>query len=123
MDAAGKRGNRRPVSAEVDPIGVRRINRYAEVVVALRAWQQRRRSADRRPRTGHSVEAIDTLQAAGGVRHERIQHVGVVGLDAERNSTTPTCCMRSWRTPPDRKSTRLNSSHPSISYAVFCLKK
>src|SRR6266542_6290656 len=31
------------------------------------------------------------------------------------------------RTPvrqrPDRKSTRLNSSHGSISYAVFCLKK
>src|SRR5580765_4563329 len=24
---------------------------------------------------------------------------------------------------PDRKRTRLNSSHPSISYAVFCLKK
>src|SRR5690348_17922583 len=23
----------------------------------------------------------------------------------------------------DRKSTRLNSSHPSISYAVFCLRK
>src|SRR6202165_6264294 len=23
----------------------------------------------------------------------------------------------------DRKSTRLNSSHPTISYAVFCLKK
>src|SRR5438876_8223570 len=38
----------------------------------------------------------------------------------------------SWRRSPDapdlitdedRKSTRLNSSHPSISYAVFCLKK
>src|SRR5690348_18057553 len=28
------------------------------------------------------------------------------------------CCPRT-----DRKSTRLNSSHPSISYAVFCLKK
>src|SRR4051794_41381752 len=27
------------------------------------------------------------------------------------------------RTWSDRKSTRLNSSHPSISYAVFCLKK
>src|SRR3712207_8432192 len=27
------------------------------------------------------------------------------------------------RTPPDRKSTRLNSSHANISYAVFCLKK
>src|SRR5438309_3425157 len=32
-----------------------------------------------------------------------------------------------WRSasppPSDRKSTRLNSSHSSISYAVFCLKK
>src|SRR4051794_41377590 len=27
------------------------------------------------------------------------------------------------RVDEDRKSTRLNSSHPSISYAVFCLKK
>src|SRR6266487_6305514 len=33
---------------------------------------------------------------------------------------------RAWRLlycRQDRKSTRLNSSHPSISYAVFCLKK
>src|SRR5258708_32963124 len=29
--------------------------------------------------------------------------------------------LRSWRS--DRKSTRLNSSHQIISYAVFCLKK
>src|SRR5437773_3668330 len=27
------------------------------------------------------------------------------------------------RSPGDRKSTRLNSSHITISYAVFCLKK
>src|SRR3712207_7787050 len=27
------------------------------------------------------------------------------------------------RIPSDRKSTRLNSSHANISYAVFCLKK
>src|SRR5690606_41569531 len=27
------------------------------------------------------------------------------------------------RSTPDRKSTRLNSSHVKISYAVFCLKK
>src|SRR3712207_6913374 len=27
------------------------------------------------------------------------------------------------RHPEDRKSTRLNSSHANISYAVFCLKK
>src|SRR5258705_9727829 len=31
------------------------------------------------------------------------------------------CASRSSR--PDRKSTRLNSSHLGISYAVFCLKK
>src|SRR6266540_5488697 len=31
---------------------------------------------------------------------------------------------RYWRWSwPDRKSTRLNSSHITISYAVFCLKK
>src|SRR5690606_33586202 len=28
-----------------------------------------------------------------------------------------------WTTVLDRKSTRLNSSHVKISYAVFCLKK
>src|SRR6267378_4015785 len=28
-----------------------------------------------------------------------------------------------WKTYVDRKSTRLNSSHVEISYAVFCLKK
>src|SRR5438067_5730183 len=32
-------------------------------------------------------------------------------------------CWRLDRNTPDRKSTRLNSSHVSISYAVFCLKK
>src|SRR5438309_8574798 len=31
--------------------------------------------------------------------------------------------MRDCRQESDRKSTRLNSSHSSISYAVFCLKK
>src|SRR3712207_7857082 len=31
--------------------------------------------------------------------------------------------MRNQRGQSDRKSTRLNSSHANISYAVFCLKK
>src|SRR2546430_6879409 len=46
----------------------------------------------------------------------------------------PGCVLRSFahgadptrsrtRRNPDRKSTRLNSSHSQISYAVFCLKK
>src|SRR3712207_7541346 len=34
------------------------------------------------------------------------------------------CALGAHRAPePDRKSTRLNSSHANISYAVFCLKK
>src|SRR2546430_3027662 len=36
---------------------------------------------------------------------------------ADRNRRIET------RRTPDRKSTRLNSSHSQISYAVFCLKK
>src|SRR6266704_2208655 len=38
-----------------------------------------------------------------------------------RSVTTTSACCRTTRR--DRKSTRLNSSHVSISYAVFCLKK
>src|SRR6266568_7083259 len=37
-------------------------------------------------------------------------------------SITPSAATSVSR-PSDRKSTRLNSSHSSISYAVFCLKK
>src|SRR3989442_3158758 len=41
-------------------------------------------------------------------------------------ATEPTWSQEHSRRPesaPDRKSTRLNSSHVRISYAVFCLKK
>src|SRR2546427_4871359 len=43
-----------------------------------------------------------------------------------RSAGWPGRCRRVYfatRVPPDRKSTRLNSSHSQISYAVFCLKK
>src|ERR1017187_10749295 len=33
------------------------------------------------------------------------------------------CCWTGRKATADRKSTRLNSSHRCISYAVFCLKK
>src|SRR2546430_7254229 len=35
----------------------------------------------------------------------------------------PACAAATARPSRDRKSTRLNSSHSQISYAVFCLKK
>src|ERR1017187_9951088 len=36
---------------------------------------------------------------------------------------SPSRAPSPWPGAPDRKSTRLNSSHRCISYAVFCLKK
>src|SRR5437773_11216449 len=48
----------------------------------------------------------------GPHRHRRRHH----------DPPTPVVMMR-WISARDRKSTRLNSSHITISYAVFCLKK
>src|SRR2546422_8546741 len=39
------------------------------------------------------------------------------------SSNSDTTTLQSASTERDRKSTRLNSSHGYISYAVFCLKK
>src|SRR3712207_7065251 len=52
-------------------------------------------------------------------RHDRAGHLGVerhVPRQDGRRRAQP-------QRPGDRKSTRLNSSHANISYAVFCLKK
>src|SRR5262245_63449165 len=46
-----------------------------------------------------------------------------------RGNPGVSCCAGAWERAPtpadmsDRKSTRLNSSHLGMSYAVFCLKK
>src|SRR2546422_1166584 len=49
---------------------------------------------------------------------EIIDVVGAAGPSAEGSQVDDAGPLR-----PDRKSTRLNSSHGYISYAVFCLKK
>src|SRR5437588_1843012 len=50
--------------------------------------------------------------------------VARVGGDREREGLDRLCkCVCGPQIPLDRKSTRLNSSHTVISYAVFCLKK
>src|SRR5256885_3364904 len=43
----------------------------------------------------------------------------LMGSQSVQAQADQDCC----RQPKDRKSTRLNSSHLVISYAVFCLKK
>src|SRR2546430_5382857 len=45
-------------------------------------------------------------------------HISLTNVPDQTPSCSDTNCNRA-----DRKSTRLNSSHSQISYAVFCLKK
>src|SRR3712207_7358310 len=74
-------------------------------VVRVRPGAVRERPAGVDPRRidrERSEQSVDPLGAAGDERAV----VGILGLAGE-----------------DRKSTRLNSSHANISYAVFCLKK
>src|SRR5690242_20139907 len=83
--------------------------------------------------------AADHLRASGFAVTTGVGKTGVVGI--LRNGDGPTVMLRadmdalpikeatglpyasSVTATGDRKSTRLNSSHMSISYAVFCLKK
>src|SRR3712207_7309927 len=57
------------------------------------------------------LDLIDPLRSGAALRG-RIEAV----LPETRDAATVVL-------RPDRKSTRLNSSHANISYAVFCLKK
>src|SRR3712207_8279720 len=67
-----------------------------------------------------SLEILD--QVALGTGLDRLEEVGVVLGDGKDDNLDlrEFCADESCR---DRKSTRLNSSHANISYAVFCLKK
>src|SRR5256884_4230899 len=53
----------------------------------------------------------------------RAEHARALNQDGLRVSGTHELHARLRATNEDRKSTRLNSSHGYISYAVFCLKK
>src|SRR3712207_8919470 len=61
----------------------------------------------------HDALPICDAGGAGGRRgrHGRCEHA------------RPAQCQPAGQRGGDRKSTRLNSSHANISYAVFCLKK
>src|SRR5207245_9595749 len=56
-------------------------------------------------------------------RHLRPRHRFQLVLLCQRHGRGATRSRAGGETGRDRKSTRLNSSHGSISYAVFCLKK
>src|SRR5258708_20127441 len=57
---------------------------------------------------------LDKVSVAGWIQPPVLAHRGNLGARSPAATLTETV---------DRKSTRLNSSHQIISYAVFCLKK
>src|SRR5690348_17533893 len=80
-------------------------------------------------------DASGDIAGRGARAHERVVggilssrgdgdvHAAAVGRRTGAASRAHADVSRGVRVREDRKSTRLNSSHPSISYAVFCLKK
>src|SRR5216683_3518850 len=88
------------------------INRSADLrSVAADLYPQRRRSTDGCRRADWDVLATRCQRLPG--RSRRIITCQPRTFPSRRRPV----CVR------DRKSTRLNSSHDQISYAVFCLKK
>src|SRR5436309_11803960 len=78
-------------------------------------------------RSGHEGVAEQIVEAIGvELRRDDVADEGMpVGAIVDREDLLDET--RAAQEPadlaPDRKSTRLNSSHVKISYAVFCLKK
>src|SRR5690242_21786414 len=69
---------------------------------------ERQAGPDESDRRADPALAVETN--GGRVHRDRADHLAPLTVDENVR-------------PGDRKSTRLNSSHMSISYAVFCLKK
>src|SRR5690242_2594179 len=92
-------------------------------------------AADRRQLPSLGDEISIRCLAVGDVDDDRRKSVrmllaprldqlgGVLERGAHRRAPLPIGVEPDWKGGTDRKSTRLNSSHMSISYAVFCLKK
>src|SRR2546422_8590994 len=91
-----------------------RRGRAIRVMVNLVNWQQEEPTGC----GGGRQPSMDGTSRVTGDRHARFRE----GLGVKFPG--PTRRRRDNRRPyRDRKSTRLNSSHGYISYAVFCLKK
>src|SRR3712207_8917051 len=76
----------------------------------------------------YTLSLHDALPIFDRVQDAVLGGMGLIALHSAHYSKVfrrllGTSCSLSWRNEGDRKSTRLNSSHANISYAVFCLKK
>src|SRR3712207_8597967 len=76
------------------------------------------------PTTADALDAVGT----GGLPETIVLHterpvIGTEVVPVERVRLHTEWVQEHHQVREDRKSTRLNSSHANISYAVFCLKK
>src|SRR2546430_11267411 len=105
------------------------IERTVLEIAQLRfwAWQRRHRPTPR-------SQLRETDQLLGAIEECRVHELKLIPTDIWRrivhllgqldgDYTERLGIDRSLDGTADRKSTRLNSSHSQISYAVFCLKK
>src|SRR5690349_23334825 len=69
-----------------------------------------------------SLHTVRPRSGRGGASHGGARRGGPAPA-ASRRVRGPVAARSGRRSAGDRKSTRLNSSHVEISYAVFCLKK
>src|ERR1022692_5018118 len=96
--------------------GLELVNETIVVVTVCISIKNEDFTCDERCSAAHEV-LFRPITFANGEYGSRVTH------------TTPAPSLSSFSPPlpptaiPDRKSTRLNSSHLVISYAVFCLKK
>src|SRR5258708_27262895 len=100
---------RRPPSSTLFPYTTLFRSALRRQAVAAAAALELARHGRDQPGAGGAERVTDGDRAA--------VHVGAVGGDAE------VAQRGNHLRGEDRKSTRLNSSHQIISYAVFCLKK
>src|SRR3712207_6944391 len=69
------------------------------------------------------TKTVEFYERAFGLTRRVLRENGPLGLYAELETGQTTFAIADAKEARDRKSTRLNSSHANISYAVFCLKK
>src|SRR6266496_1844802 len=97
-------------------------------LITINVSSRRARAADEQPRAGDRRGDGPLARLRGVARAEARRprlHPGARRQPGGHQHAEPRVA-RARRLPPlrrDRKSTRLNSSHVEISYAVFCLKK
>src|SRR5206468_4736314 len=101
---------RGPCALDADSVAREFLSKLIELHTGLK-------STDLISQLAQAVSLEESVYRSG---HKNNYFADRFGIDVLTDTTerSPTYC-----TPPDRKSTRLNSSHDQISYAVFCLKK